>query len=523
MPTYEELQAENKALKSQVKTNSVKIEELEKLNDWYIRQLKLNRKKMFGASSEKSEHADSEQLNLFNEAEAERPLIAAEPTVESISHTPKKKKGSRKKLLKQLPVEVVEYVLAEGEQICPNCDNSLHSMTKEVRREFKIIPAELSVIEHVSYVYACRNCEKNGITTPIITADAPKALVPKSLVSPSVMAYIMNQKFANAMPLYRQEQEFKRLGILLSRQNLSNWVIKGASLLLPLQQSLKQELLKQDLLHADETTLEVLCEPDRAAEMKSYMWLYRTSGDTSRHVVLYDYQMGRSGKFAADYLKDFRGFLHCDGFGGYRKLEEQGVTLCGCWAHARRKFHDALKASGATSQTSLPQVGLDFCNQLFELQKAKNLALDEENSAKIREEQKELVLKFYLWIEENSNRILPKSHIGEALTYAVNQKKYLIAFLQDDRIELSNNRAERSIKPFVIGRKNWLFCNTPGGATSSAIIYSIIQSAIENGLKPAAYLEYVFSHIQKFGKDNIEGILPWAKGVRLACSVSLEG
>jgi len=194
--------------------------------------------KKFGASSEKSKRDDQEQLNLFNEAEAERQPIAVEPDVETISY--QRKKGKRGENIKDLPVEVIEYTLPEGEQTCPACGEELHVMSKEVRKELTIVPAKVKVIEHVNYVYGCRNCEKNNIETPIITANAPKALLPKSMVSAELMAYIMSQKFVNAMPLYRQEQEFKRLGVTLSRQNLSNWVIKGVALLEPLLAALKK-------------------------------------------------------------------------------------------------------------------------------------------------------------------------------------------------------------------------------------------------------------------------------------------
>ena len=224
-----------------------------------MQQLKLNRKKLFGASSESSRYDGIEQLNFFNEAETEHKPFTEEPTSETITY--QRKKGKRAANLKNLPVEVIEYTLPESEQNCPKCGESLHVMTKEVHKELKIIPAKVSVVEHVSYVYSCRGCEKNDIETPIITVKSPKALIPKSLVSPGLLAYVMNQKFTNAMPLYRQEQDFKRLGVALSRQNLSNWMIKGATLLQPIIAGMKEELLKREVLHADETTLEVLCEP----------------------------------------------------------------------------------------------------------------------------------------------------------------------------------------------------------------------------------------------------------------------
>jgi len=510
LQTQAQLEAENAKLKA-------RVQELEALNQWYAEQLKLSRQKQFGTSSEKSQRDDLTQLNLFNEAEAEQQPFAVEPDIQTISY--QRQKGKRGESIKNLPVEVIEYTLPAQEQACPQCGENLHVMSKEVRKELTIIPARVKVVEHVSYVYSCRNCEKNNIETPVITASAPKALLPKSMVSAELLAYIMSQKFVNAIPLYRQEQEFKRLGAILSRQNLSNWIIKGSRLLEPLLKALKQELLTRPLLHADETTLEVLCEPGRPAQTDSYMWVYRTSGDAEHPIVLYDYQEGRSGQFAKNYLAGFSGYLHTDGWKGYQKVEEAGVTLCGCWAHARRKFHEAFVGTGAKQTDSKEAVGLAYCNQLFAIEK-KAESMTPEKRREVRQKESQPILEeFYRWIETSWGDTLPQSLLGKAFTYAQNQKKYLLAFLADGRIEISNNRAERSIKPFVIGRKNWLFCNTPGGAKSSAAIYSLIQTALENGLNPQAYLEYVFKQIQRQSDIGIEKLLPWADEIPVCCKM----
>ena len=507
-------------LEAKITTLKARVQELEVINKWYMEQLKLLRKKQFGISSEKSKRDDQEQLNLFNEAEAERQPIAIEPDVETINY--QRKKGKRGENIKHLPVEVIEYALPEDEQACPACGETLHVMSKEIRKELTIVPAKVKVIEHVNYVYSCRNCEKANIETPIITANAPKALLPKSMVSAQLMAYIMSQKFVNALPLYRQEQEFKRLGVTLSRQNLSNWVIKGAALLSPLLTELKKELLARNLLHADETTLEVLCEPNRPAQTISYMWLYRTSGDTDHPVVLYDYQEGRSGRFAKEYLTGFSGYLHTDGWHGYHKLEESGVTLCGCWAHAKRKFHEALVGAVTKQPDSKEAVGLAYCNQLFSIEKKAEKMTPKERHELRQKESQPILEEFYKWIEACWSNTLPQSLLGKALTYAQNQKKYLTTYLADGRIEISNNRAERSIKPFVIGRKNWLFCNTPGGATSSAAVYSLIQTAIENGLNPQPYLEHVFRQIQSPDTLDIEKLLPWSEEIPATCKMPVK-
>ncbi len=513
MQTQAQLEKENAALKT-------RIQELEALNNWYMEQLKLSRQKQFGQSSESSKRDDLEQLNLFNEAEADRQPFVAEPDTETISY--QRKRNKRGENIQHLPVEVIEYILPEDEQACPKCGDHLHVMSKEVRKELTIVPAKVKVIEHASYVYSCRNCEKNDIETLVITAKSPQALLPKSMVSAELLAYIISQKFVNAMPLYRQEQEFKRLGVVLSRQNLSNWIIKGSALLGPILENLKQELLASPLLHSDETTLEVLCEPGRPAQTKSYMWVYRTSGDAKKSIVLYDYQEGRSGRFAKEYLSGFSGYLHTDGWGGYHQLEEQGVTLCGCWAHARRKFNEALIGSQSSKADSPEAIGLSYCNQLFALEKRAETLISEDRHQLRQQEARPIIEAFFAWSGTQSEKTLPQTLLGKALMYVQNQKKYLLSFLTDGRIEISNNRAERSIKPFVIGRKNWLFCNTPGGAKSSAAIYSLIQTAIENGLNPQAYLEYVFKQIQQQGKPCVEKLLPWAEEIPANCKMPIK-
>lgn len=384
-------------------------------------------------------------------------------------------------------------------------------MKKEVRKELKIIPAQVRVIEHVTYVYSCRSCDKEGIAGFIKKADSPKALIPKSVVSPSVMAYILNQKYTNAMPLYRQEQEFKRYGVELSRQNLANWTIKGANLLKPLMHLMKKELLSNDLLHADETTLEVLHEPGRAATAKSYMWLYRTSANSNRPVIFYDYRIGRSGSYAQEFLKGWTGtYLHCDGYSGYKKLE--GVTLCGCLVHAKRKFHEAWKINESNEDAKL---GEAYIQKLFSIEHkadAQNYSIEERFD--LRQKESKMVLEeFYNWLDLLALKTLPQSLLGKAITYAKNQKEYLCSFLKDGRIQLSNNLAEQSVKMVIIGRKNWLFSNTPNGASSSALIYSLIQTAIANDLKPMYYMEYIFEQIQKVHDLQLETLLPWSDSI----------
>lgn len=517
MNSIEQLQAENDTLKSRLKLQEEKIVSLEKLNNWYIEQLKLHQKEKFGVSSEKAGDGQMTLFDLFNEAEELREGIMVEPDENVVIPTHKSKKSKRGSKLDSLPVETIEYQLTDEEKACEVCGTMLTEMKKEVRRELKIIPAQVSIIEHVTYVYSCRCCDKEGIEGFIKKADSPKALIPKSVVSPSVMAYIINQKYTNALPLYRQEQEFKRYGLELSRQNLANWTIKGADLLKPLMMLMKKELLSNDLLHADETTLEVLHEPGRAATAKSYMWLYRTSVNSNRPVIFYDYRIGRSGSYAKEFLQGWTGiYLHCDGYSGYKKLE--GITLCGCLVHAKRKFHEAWKINESNEDAKR---GESYIQKLFAIEhKADTLNLSIEERFDLRQKESKLVLEeFYAWLDQLALKTLPQSLLGKAITYAQNQKEYLCSFLKDGRIQLSNNLAEQSIKMVVIGRKNWLFANTPNGASSSALIYSLIQTAIANNLKPLYYMEYIFEQIQKSNDLQLETLLPWSDSIPEKCKM----
>lgn len=372
-------------------------------------------------------------------------------------------------------------------------------------------------------MYACRHCEREEIRTPIVTAPMPKPLYPGSLASPSIMAYVMIQKYVDSQPLYRQEQQFARLGLTISRQTLANWMMYGADQWLSLlTDRMKEHLLKQDILHADEMTLQVLREPGKSAESQSYLWLYRT-GRMGPPIVLYDYRPTRGGENPRNYLSGFSGYLHVDGYPGYHKVKD--VMLIGCWAHARHKYDEALKAlpSSQDKTETAAQQGLGFCNQLFAIERELKDAIPEQRYT-IRLERSRPVLDAYLaWIHQQRPRKLPKSKLGEAIAYSMNQWDKLTGFLKDGRLEIDNNRSERAIKPFIIGRKNWLFANTPRRAKASAIIYSVIETAKENGLNPFKYLMYLFEQLPQLSdpKDTeaLDKLLPWSTSLPLTCRV----
>ena len=335
----------------------------------------------------------------------------------------------------------------------------------------------------------------------------PRAVYPGSLASASLVAFTLHQKFTEGLPLYRQAQEWARLGVPLSRQTLANWVLHAAhEWLRPLYRHLQTQLLQREILHADETTVQVLQEEGRPADRKSYMWLYRTGRDAPA-IILYEYQKTRGGEHPRRFLAGFHGYLQVDGYAGYHDLP--AVTLVGCWAHARRKFTDALKILPAAQRDgpSVIRTGLDYCNQLFAIERDLHEATPDHRGRARHARSRPVLARFLRWLRAQRPILLPKSALGEAVTYCLNQWTPLTAFLRDGRLELDNNRSERSIKPFVIGRKNWLFANTPRGAQASAICYSIVETAKENGLNPRAYLQYL---LEQLPNRNLQDPAIWA-------------
>ena len=505
--TIDELKKENISLKTLVK--------------YYEEQIRLLQQKRYGKSSEKT---DPRQMLLFDEAETEADHRKPEPTLEQITYVRRKRTGKKEEDLSGLPAEKVVHTIPEEERICPECGGVMHVMGhSEPRREIEIIPAQVKVTEHVREIYACRNCEHNGTSVPIIKAPMPEPVIKGSAASPSSVAHIMVQKYVNAVPLYRQEMDFIANGFTLSRQTMANWMIYCVEhWLKPLYELMKSFLMKEEVLHADETVLQVLHEPGRASRTNSYMWLYMTAIYATLQIVLYEYQETRSSSHPKRFLENFNGFLHSDGYSAYHTLPPR-ITVCGCWAHARRMFADALKAappderSGAASQT-----GLDFCNRLFALEREydKECLTPEERFQARLERSKPVSDALFAWA--GSVSALPKSVLGKALHYLFEQRPYLENVYKDGRLDLSNNRAERSIKPFVIGRKNWMFSASPKGANASAVIYSIIETAKMNKLKPFEYLKHIFETMPNITSDKYCDLLPWSEALPERCKLDSQ-
>jgi transposase len=498
------------------------VEELKTLVKYYEEQLRLSKHKKYGASSEKTP-PDQQQLLLFDEAENEAELRKAEPVLEEITYKRRKKEGKREEDLVDLPVEVVEHSLTEEQKVCPECGGAMHVMGHDSRRELDIIPARVVVKEHRWEVCSCRNCERNGTSVPVVKATVPEPLIKGSLVSPSSAAYIMTQKYVNALPLYRQEQDFLSRDISLSRQTMANWMIRcSQDWLEPVYERMRELLLQESVLHADETQIQVLREPGRASRTESYMWLYRTSGCAQNAIVLYEYQPTRSGSHPRKFLEGYRGYLHTDGYSGYNSLGAQ-ITRVLCFAHARRKFDEALKSlPDEGKETGVARIGLEHFNRLFALEREyEKQALSPYERYKRRlEESKPISDEFFRWAAQT--KALPKFAVGKALHYALEHRRYLENVFLDGRLELSNNRAERTIRAFIIGRNNWIFSATQKGARASSVIYSVIQTAKENGLKPFEYLEHLFRTIPNSTHGDLDDLLPWGKHIPDACRMKKE-
>ena len=504
---YEEFQAQRK-----------KISELESRVDILMEALRLARHKQFSASSEKSEDSLMEQLSfLFNEAEvfsAAEKEDAENVTVVAAHKRHKKHKYTLDSIPEGIATRQVEHRLEGEDLVCPQCGDTMTEIGKEVVRTLEIIPAQTVIREDVYYTYACKSCNESadeGCETPVVKAPREKNIIPGSFATPEAVAHIMTQKFVMGSPLYRQEQEINRKGIHLSRQTMSNWILRATEdYLTPVYEQLHKELLKRDILHADETTLQVLHEPGKKPQTDSYMWLYRTSGDTDKPIVLYEYQPGRGAKNPKEFLSGYKGYLHTDGYAGYHDLGEN-ITVVGCWAHARRKFDEAVKSlpKGKAKGSSASQ-GLTYCNLLFGIEQEIADKTTEQRYEERLEQAKPVLDAMFAWA--NSRTAAPKSALGKAFHYLKEQWPYLTNYLKDGRLELSNNRAERSIKPFVIDRKNFLFANTPKGATGSAIMFSLIQTAIENGLDPYKYLTWLLKKANNADLTDtqfVQSLLPW--------------
>ena len=514
------LEQKIQSLEATVESQSKRIDELVTLVNFYEEQFKLSQRRQFGQSSEQSPdqlHFD----NMFNEAEDQADPSLPEPEYEEITYTRKKRIGKKDDDLSGLPTERIDYEIPESERICPECGELMKDIGVTVRDELVVIPAKVVHKEHAVHAYGCDKCDETTGTKTIIRADAPTPLIAKSMASASAVAYIATQKYVNGTPLYRIEKSLEYDGAAISRQTMANWLIYCAqNYLFAVYSLMKSILLTEEVIHADETTVQVLHEPGREAKTKSYEWLYRTSGCTDHHIVIYEYQQTRGHDNPKEFLKDFKGYLHTDGYQAYHNLQPCAIVV-GCWFHARQyweKLYETLKESDREGSNA--ERGLVYINLLFAFEdEFRDLSPDERFKNRLKYS-KPVSDDFFEWV--GSLNPLPKSIMGEGVHYALAQRKYLENVYLDGRLELSNNRAERSIKPFVQGRKVWLFSNTPNGAVSSSIYYSIVETAKENHLNPREYINYLLETLPSAKTSDLEKLLPWSESIPDCCRVPVK-
>ncbi len=479
--------------------------------------IRVGKKSQYGVSSEKIAPEDGVQLSLLDDEINLGVFNEVEEIVETTRRKPRRKKGEvgpNKVCFEHLPVQEVIYDLSEEEKTCSDCGTKLREFKTEERIELEIIPVQIIKKKYISKIYSCQQCEADG-KNPIVNSSTRLPVFSGSYVSPSLLAYLMAKKYWEKVPVYRVERMFLNTGINIKRGLMSTWIIDGAHLYLRgVYNLMHEELLKtSSIIHADETPIQVLKEPGRKAQTKSYMWIYLSGHLEPKQICLYQYKPGRSGNYAADFLSGYTGYLQTDGYAGYRKVK--GVNKIGCVAHARRKFNDAVTALGPSPhvlKATLTHQGLNYFHKIFDLEtKFQDLSAEKRYEKRL-EQTKPLLEALKSWLHKTRRVAAEKSKLGEAIRYTLNQWDELVKFLEDGRIEITNNRAERGIKEFVIGRKNWLFSASVKGAEASEIIYSIVETAKANKLHPYEYLKYLIEELSqnKQTDEKLQEVLPWS-------------
>lgn len=472
-----------------------------KILEEYILSLK---QKQFGSSSEK---LSPTQAELFDEAdgdaaEMDADNIASINAIEIPAHTRSTKR--RVSIPADIPRVDIIHDLPDDQKICPHDGTALKRIGSEAHVQLDIIPAKVQALNHIRYKYACPCCEKY-----LITSTKPAQPIEKSIASPGLLAYIATQKYVDALPLYRQVEIFKRIGVEMDRGTLASWMVKCGQLVQPLINLIHEKILEQDFLHMDETQVQVLSEPNKTAQSNSYMWVLRSTLPTAS-AVLFHYEPTRSGDAAKELLSDFTGALMADGYEGYNAIcIKNGITRLGCWAHARRRFIEAQKTQ-PKGKTGKADQALAYIQQLYRVEQSiKDQNADEKYQAR-QQQSKAILDKLKHWLDKSLSQVPPKTALGKALYYLDSQWPRLISYVQCGDYPIDNNAAENAIRPFVIGRKNWLFSASQHGATASANLYGLIETAKANGLEPYAYLKRVFTELPNATTlEQIENLLPW--------------
>ena len=474
--------------------------------DTLIDQLKealiLAQRRQFAKATETLRSLQSE---LFDESEVESSIELSldgsdADAINVPAHT--RKRSGRKKLPEDLPRVEIVHDLSDDEKVCPHDGSSLKLIGERTSEQLDIIPMQIQVIRHIRKQYACPCC-----TGYLKTASKPKQAIEKSQASAGLLSYIAVSKYADSLPLYRQSNILSRFGIEMNRTTLANWMIKCGELVQPLINRFEEQLLSQPYIHMDESPVQVLNEAGKAAESKSYMWV-RSAGPPDQRITLFDYDPSRGGAVPKRLLADYRGALMLDGYEGYEPVcREQSLTRLGCWVHARRKFVDVSKAS--KKKNSHAAYAIKLIAKLYAIEKAnKDASQDVRYQARL-ENAKPIIDKLKRWLDETKPKVPPKTTLGKALHYLDHQWPRLVGYLEDGRYPIDNNVVENAIRPFAIGRKNWLFSASVKGAKASANLYSLIETAKANGLEPYAYLKHVFTQLPNAQSyDDVDQLLP---------------
>lgn len=496
--------------------------QMQQENALFAEQIAVLTADKFGRKTEKLDYCDGQQ-SFFNEAETEADSSVEEPTLEEVVETTavvRRKAGTREQDLCGLPLRVEEHILDDAQLTDIFGENGWKRLPDQIYTRLEYTPAIHEAVEHHVAVYVSKKTDK------IVKAEHPLELWGNSIATPSLVAAIMNAKYTNHMPLHRIAAELERTGVTLRKQTMANWMISSAERYLSLLwEQLKKELVQRPVIQADETTVKVT-KDGRDAGAVSWMWLYRNGEYNSDHpIVLFEYQKTRSTEHPAKFLKGFTGTLVCDGYSAYSKLakDNPAIEIANCWAHARRHFTNALKAikdKKAASKT-LAYKALRLIGRIYDEDK-KALKLDLEQRTEYRRQKiLPLVEALFAWIREHKDDVPAQSETGKGFTYCLNQETCLMSFLHNGLIPMDNSASERAIRPFTVGRKNWVLIDTVHGAASSAIIYSLIETAKANDLKPYDYLKYLLTEIPKHmeGTDLtfLEQLLPWSPVIPEEC------
>lgn len=499
------------------KQSRQKDEEIERLQ-----QIILNlQRAQFGQRSEKQRYVlddGTQQLSLFDmQTETEEtPAPELSPHSEKEIHVSghsRKKKRTLEELCATLPVEERIVDLPDNEKVNAN-GHALACIGQEyIRTELVLERAKAKVVKHYRKVYADRELEQETGYAEVFKPVMPPPLLPHSYASASVVTDVLMKKYVDAMPLYRQEQIWKRMGVELKRGTMANWVIQVADLYLrPFWKRIRSELLTQSTIHADETVIQVLKEKGKPATSESRMWVYSSAKRADIQLRCFEYRESRSGKWAKTFLEGFSGVLITDGYSGYNKV--QAAKRAGCWAHMRRKWLEAMP-EGADAKTCKAAEGYEFCNRLFELERQFEGLTAEERLIQRKEKSGPILEAYWTWLNTIAR---PTGKLKDAVTYAQNQKAHLSAFLEHGEIEISNNQVENAIRPFVVGRKGWLFADTPQGAEASAIIYSLMETTKANNLRLDDYLLHLLSILPQRAEQNkdfeMDDLLPWSEEMK---------